>query len=58
MKVFVGRAWIRQVKISRGLIWLLVLLLAWRRGQVVEDMWHELGSKWKRQERDRVSSVI
>ena len=58
VEVFVGRAWIWQVKMSWGLIWMLVLLLAWRRGRAVGDMGREMGSKWEGQKRDRVSSCM
>ena len=58
VEVFVGRTWLWQIKTSWGLAWLLVLLLAWARGQVLEDMWREMGNRWERQKRDRVSSVI
>lgn len=58
VEVFVRRALLWQVKMSGGLIWLLVLLLAWRRGQVVENMYREMGSKWECEKRDRVSSCI
>ena len=47
-----------QVKTSWGLAWMLLLLLMWGREQVVKDMWRAMGSRWERQERDRVSPVI
>ena len=37
---------------------MLLLLLVWGREQVVVDMWRDLGGRWERQKRDRVSSVI
>ena len=58
VEVLVGRIWVWQAKTSWGLAWMLLLLLVWRRGQVVEDMRRELGSRLERRKRDRVSSVI